>query len=361
MSILDTLITDRTASDVANRTTKGHYNAADLNRVTAAMEYLDTELRKAGYESGYVPIALREPPEQLYDRNTLLLLHGEELVDSSVYNVPLVNNGVQVSTDQSKFGDKSLYFDGASTISIDVLSEEEMTLDCWVYIDNASISSFPTPFVYKADSYRGIYMHTTSSGTYYGVTLENGSLSSEVGQVITPERWTHIAVIRYGSTVKFYVDGVLQKTKEGVIPKNTVLVFGFADDAPSVSYFSGYMDEIRVSNIVRWESDFTPSDSPYKVEPDSPELGTYEWSKVEEPTRTQMEQYLENVQKIRSSLSAFKSTPLTPDSMRFFNYAKANDIEKILIDVEVMLTNTLKTVDLGWALGTTHIGLYGGF
>lgn len=40
MSILDTLITDRTQADVRLRTGKGHYNATDLNRVESAVEYL---------------------------------------------------------------------------------------------------------------------------------------------------------------------------------------------------------------------------------------------------------------------------------------------------------------------------------
>lgn len=74
MSIIDTLITDRTQADV-NRALalsakgwaamtaaereefaagmKGAYNATDLNRVNAAMEYLDTRLKAMGYTGGY--------------------------------------------------------------------------------------------------------------------------------------------------------------------------------------------------------------------------------------------------------------------------------------------------------------------
>lgn len=74
MSIIDTLITDRTQADV-NRALalsakgwaamtaaereefaagmKGTYNATDLNRVNAAMEYLDTRLKAMGYTGGY--------------------------------------------------------------------------------------------------------------------------------------------------------------------------------------------------------------------------------------------------------------------------------------------------------------------
>lgn len=46
---LSTLITDRTAADVARRTDKGFYNASDLNRVGAAVEYLAGLFTALGY------------------------------------------------------------------------------------------------------------------------------------------------------------------------------------------------------------------------------------------------------------------------------------------------------------------------
>lgn len=50
MSIIDTLVTDRTQADVDARNAKGTYNASDLNRVGAAMDYVADRLRAAGYE-----------------------------------------------------------------------------------------------------------------------------------------------------------------------------------------------------------------------------------------------------------------------------------------------------------------------
>lgn len=77
MSILDTLITDRTAADVARAEElsakgisgmtpaelaeylagmKGAYNAADLNRVNEAMEYLAERFRGYGYTVTLRPV-----------------------------------------------------------------------------------------------------------------------------------------------------------------------------------------------------------------------------------------------------------------------------------------------------------------
>lgn len=44
-----TLVTDRTAADVAARNEKGTYNATDLNRVDAACADLAEQLRSCGY------------------------------------------------------------------------------------------------------------------------------------------------------------------------------------------------------------------------------------------------------------------------------------------------------------------------
>lgn len=49
MSVIDTLITDRTQKDVANGAEKGCYNYSDLNRVQSAVAYLVDELEESGY------------------------------------------------------------------------------------------------------------------------------------------------------------------------------------------------------------------------------------------------------------------------------------------------------------------------
>lgn len=49
------LITDRTKQDVDNRTSKGQYNASDLNRVGAAMAYIRDRFIGAGYSAGISP------------------------------------------------------------------------------------------------------------------------------------------------------------------------------------------------------------------------------------------------------------------------------------------------------------------
>ena len=52
MSVIDTLIFDRTQNDVENKTKKGHYNSDDLNRIFEAVTYLDEIFQEYGYNTG---------------------------------------------------------------------------------------------------------------------------------------------------------------------------------------------------------------------------------------------------------------------------------------------------------------------
>ena len=55
MSIIDTLVTARTQADVDAGNAKGTYNASDLNRVGAAMNYVAARLREQGYDPHISP------------------------------------------------------------------------------------------------------------------------------------------------------------------------------------------------------------------------------------------------------------------------------------------------------------------
>ena len=54
---------------------------------------------------------------------------------------------------------------------------------------------------------------------------------------------------------------------------------------------------------------------------------------------TAMENYRQNVVKIRSAITVTNDMPDTPSTMRFLTAKEANDIEKILQAVEVLLNN----------------------
>ena len=64
-----------------------------------------------------------------------------------------------------------------------------------------------------------------------------------------------------------------------------------------------------------------------------------DWSESDTPTASQMETYRLNIASLRAVIAVLASTPETPERMRALDYVKANDIERILQDLDTLITN----------------------
>lgn len=64
-----------------------------------------------------------------------------------------------------------------------------------------------------------------------------------------------------------------------------------------------------------------------------------DWLASDIPTASELETYRQNIASLRGLIAVLKSTPETPETMRFLDYIKANDIEQILLDLDTLLTN----------------------
>lgn len=64
-----------------------------------------------------------------------------------------------------------------------------------------------------------------------------------------------------------------------------------------------------------------------------------DWSESDTPTMGQMETYRLNIANLRAVIAVMASTPETPETMRALDYVKANDIERILQDLDTLITN----------------------
>jgi len=68
-----------------------------------------------------------------------------------------------------------------------------------------------------------------------------------------------------------------------------------------------------------------------------PEVKT-SWTLRELPTRADFDRYFENVKILRGMLSTYSTTPLAPTTKRKLDYQMANDLEKILVDIDDLIT-----------------------
>ena len=62
------------------------------------------------------------------------------------------------------------------------------------------------------------------------------------------------------------------------------------------------------------------------------------WSREHLPTKKELEQYLENIRILRSQFAVAASIPPVPSDMQMFTHKEANDIEKILFEVDWLIT-----------------------
>lgn len=207
------------------------------------------------------------------DENTLLLLHGDDISDSSSYQRSITNSGVTSSSNQSKFGGKSLYFNGSSaalTIKDNAFNfgSGDFTVDWWEYCTGNSATRFTISYnngcggVAAGGGSNSNALYMSSTGTSWNM-ISGGAAFSK-----TANTWVHWAFVRKGTSIKTYRNGTLyySATASGSIYWNGAgfVVGSFLYDANH--YYGGYIDEFRVSNVARWSENFTPPTEQYGIE-----------------------------------------------------------------------------------------------
>lgn len=192
----------------------------------------------------------------------------------------VTTNGVTTSTVQNKFGGTSFYFDGSSYMQLALTEDTKpCTIEMWVYCTTDNIGDYYYPTIFSSASYGnagGTYMHL-DDGPYstYPVCRANGNTSSTNNgsygsTVITRNTWHHIAMCYDGTGNHYYfVDGVLQATVSQTSPnsyQNWYIGCLYGSNAPiSGCYFEGYMDEILISNVCKWTSEFSVPTEEYSA------------------------------------------------------------------------------------------------
>jgi hypothetical protein len=66
-----------------------------------------------------------------------------------------------------------------------------------------------------------------------------------------------------------------------------------------------------------------------------------DWANGDIPRKDDLDTYLDDLRRIRDALAVMDTTPTAPGSMDYLTWAKANDIEKILVDVELLIDNMI--------------------
>ncbi len=205
------------------------------------------------------------------DSNTMLLLHlDNNVTDSAPTPNTVTNTGVTFSNTIYKFGSYSAVFNGTNAfLSVPDAAAFDFsggtwTIDTWVY---------PTSLAAVNPIY---YQNTTSDNDSFSLYIgTDGSLNllikaastavvtvSTPANAITASAWAHIEAVESGNNYYLFVNGTLLAT--GTDADRAANYTGAVQIGKNATvYFTGQMDEFRVSNAARNTSNFTPPLSAY--------------------------------------------------------------------------------------------------
>ncbi|HEY4689192.1 MAG TPA: LamG-like jellyroll fold domain-containing protein [Anaerolineae bacterium] len=169
----------------------------------------------------------------------------------------------------------SLLFDGVDdrVRTVDLPLAREFTIELWVRrtADSGGVQTFLSD---ATDDHRQAMfsLYVDGGSDDCRGARDQFALSMEADEFVLCSRqsarigvWYHVAVSRDRlGTVRFFVNGRLRSIRRNTaspVDSSGALTFGRAGDYDG-EYFSGLLDEIRISNAVIYTSDFTPLQAP---------------------------------------------------------------------------------------------------
>lgn len=159
----------------------------------------------------------------------------------------------KLSATQSKFGSTSLYIPDAtskitcSKSSLNSLNgSKNYTVSVFIYVSQAmpTLSLIWGCGVSTSPFHTGLFLYNTN-GLYFGI----GGNDFSVTNVITLNKWVHLAVVSNNGDISVFVDGFLVKTATGFSSFNlSTYDLSIGNSADNVYPLTGcYIDELRIT------------------------------------------------------------------------------------------------------------------
>jgi hypothetical protein len=208
-----------------------------------------------------------------YFSSVVLLLNGDTITDLSSIPRPITNSGsVSINTSNKKYGTGSMSFNGSSQALLIAatpqfnFSTNNFTIECW-FNQTSKLSSYPCLINFNGPWGSGVFefqVNTNDVGNKVCFSINNGG-----GNILTSTTnptfgtWYHAAVVKDGSTLRLFVNGIQEAsatyTNDINLSMNTTANVGGISD----KYFNGYIDDLRITKgIARYTSNFTPPTAP---------------------------------------------------------------------------------------------------
>jgi len=246
------------------------------NTFTGYMSNVRIVKGTAVYTAAFTPPAA---PLTAISGTSLLTCQSNRILDASTNNFAITRNGDVAVSPFSPYAPTAPYsaatnggsvlFDGSSDYlvvasnSAFALGSGDFTLECWVY--NRIVSDYI--------GYLGVWGGTGGSYILYReATAWKFYYSGPTGSPLSPSipavanTWTHLAVVRNGSTLTFYIDGVVGASANigtTAFSSSTSDFYIGANQANPSSGLNGYMAGARlVKGSAVYTAAFTPPTAP---------------------------------------------------------------------------------------------------
>lgn len=255
------------------------YNSSQPVRVGASMPtyyftgYLDNLIIYKGLSKYSIQNNLSLPTEEsIVTANTRLLIHGESYNKNTAGHTVTRYGDANINTSIYKFGDGSGYFDG---------SGDYLTIPYSSDFDFGT-GDFTLEFNLKwpAASYQFLFGSSGISGAYHiALNYDNNANTICVGRhavawdtafaINMPlNTWCHLVLQKKSGYLECYLDGYIIGRTANNISYNALGGPIHLMAHNSLTTYSGYVDEIRISKgIARYQySNFTPSINAYETD-----------------------------------------------------------------------------------------------
>lgn len=317
-----TLVTDRTLEDVSNKTSKGFYNATDLNRVDACMEDLVARLGRIGYSvPGYQRVKIERavtPSSRLPEKYTELEYiqsSGTQYMDSGLalnksdsYTYSIL---AQFSNDA--YGGANGYMQFMSGIASGAKATIKVVYDGETHVERVYVDDTQKSQTDWTSAYNGI---NVKIGILKMGDQNNGWFSGtpQIGKIFA------LTILNGGNLIRDFVPCI---DPTGAVGLYDLIGQKFYGNTGSGSFAAGPVVE-------------RPKDPNEGLDP-------YTWYERDTPTSRQMETYRKNIAALRRQIAVMQSTPETPETIRQLNYIRANNIEQILLDLDALIDKLMKS------------------
>jgi hypothetical protein len=198
--------------------------------------------------------------------NTSLLLNftNAGIFDSATINNMETVGNAQVSTSVKKFGTGSMAFDGNGDYlyrqdrnKIANFGTGNFTVEAWIYptaVGNGTVFDCRNTDTSSGGFYFGLFTSNTL------MLYTNNTITS--GGTVSTNTWSHIALVRNGSTWTMYLNGTSVATyssSANLTDDNFCIGSSFVVASSSANYLNGYIDDLRITKgIARYTANFTP-------------------------------------------------------------------------------------------------------